>query len=778
MKESLIKVALHYQALYLFSASLSREPLALSYLFSASLSKEPLALSSHVGETKPLSRQTLLFVQRLNKFGYSLAEETLQAVNHCGAKTLASLVSAIEEVYAVKLNWTPLVKGWDTPTGESYVDHFITMCANVFGLPEDFKGTTLPCGHIIPDGTFPLERYNGCPFCGTPFQISNTTYSGQGSRLKTLRLWTDNDLMDLRDSLISSPVPLDATQVSDLKVLLSSYPLPDTFQTTIKETATVIASLLIDIGASDRAASLVQGPNDIIRLLWYRHTGYPRLIRPAKLVEMVARGHHDCWYDDEENEDWNDVGLKAVRLRLHYSRPECLRYASWLNTMKISPQAACEQMHPYRGMWVRFIRALRLAEYAHKEGFDYLATLLDCFYRKDYTVTAGLIDKARKRDDAYETLELLVANPGLFARGLFSNMLRFGPEPVLESFRKIMHSLPTRLILTLGMYADSYFDPTVNRSVQTITGMRKRIDANPSLSLYDDEELHDMVRQVQRLYLEVMSRRYAAIPDENKTMYIDPVLFSVPLSIGDRSSTIQDASCALQGMTFPVEGDKVRLFMQWGEGLKAQHMDMDLSCIIAYDGRNDVCSYYNLSTVGAVHSGDIRYIPDNVGAAEYIELSLSDLNAAGARYCVFSCNAYSTGNLSPNLSVGWMNSANPMEISEETGVAYDPSTVQHRVRIATTNLSKGLVFGVLDVARREIVWMELPFGGQIAEEMDCANVRSYLRRLNDKVKIGELLKLKADVQKLEIVDSPDQADESYTLLWALNPAEVAKTLIV
>ena len=36
--------------------------------------------------------------------------------------------------------------------------------------------------------------------------------------------------------------------------------------------------------------------------------------------------------------------------------------------------------------------------------------------------------------------------------------------------------------------------------------------------------------------------------------------------------------------------------------------------------------------------------------------------------------------LSPNLVVSWMVPANPMTI-QETGVAYDPSCVQHAVRI-------------------------------------------------------------------------------------------------
>lgn len=51
----------------------------------------------------------------------------------------------------------------------------------------------------------------------------------------------------------------------------------------------------------------------------------------------------------------------------------------------------------------------------------------------------------------------------------------------------------------------------------------------------------------------------------------------------------------------------------------------------------------------------------------------------------------------------WMDSAHPKKISESNGVAYDPSCVQHMVRISEGNLSKGLISGVLDVSKREIV---------------------------------------------------------------------------
>ena len=289
---------------------------------------------------------------------------------------------------------------------------------------------------------------------------------------------------------------------------------------------------------------------------------------------------------------------------------------------------------------------------------------------------------------------------------------------------------------------------------------------------------------VDGLYRASMARRFAAQGSEDckssptaKTIFIDPSLYNIPVSVGDRSATIQDTSCSLMGLHFPVEGDAVRLFLQWGKGLHAQHLDMDLSArVVLPDNEIAECAYYNLTCVGAKHSGDIRSIPEMVGTAEYIELSLPELEAAEAKYVAFTCNAYSAGAMSPNLVVGWMDSANPMKISEEKGVAYDPSCVQHSIRISEGNLSKSLVFGVLDVAKREIIWLEMPFTAQTMRGADGASIEALLHKLEAKLSIGQLLDMKVKAQNLTMVENAEDADEAYTYEWALNPAEVTKLL--
>jgi hypothetical protein len=306
----------------------------------------------------------------------------------------------------------------------------------------------------------------------------------------------------------------------------------------------------------------------------------------------------------------------------------------------------------------------------------------------------------------------------------------------------------------------------------------KDIPPHPLLQRYTDGQLLEMQQAVKELYLDAMSEHFATTADpQHKTIYIDPQLYNIPVAVGDRSATVQDISAALQGTRFPITGNEVRLFLQWGKDLPAQALDMDLSCCILSDTETDTCAYYNLAPKGAVHSGDIREIPDLVGTAEYINLSIPELMERGARRVVFTCNAYSSGALSPNLMVGWMSAEHPMTVSNETGVAYDPSTVDHMVRITEGNLSKGLIFGVLEVEQREIIWLEMPFDGQTIQSISPQTVDAYLRRLKAKPTIGQVLALKAEAQGLAIIGEPEKADEAYNLLWAQDAAQVSRLLM-
>lgn len=744
MKTNLLKVSVRQNAIY--------------------ISNEQL-----VAKNQKLTKSTLALVANLRKIGYTVSEELLQAVNQINPTCALQIFNTMKEVLGIGLNWAPLVKGWDTPTGETQIDHLITLFANIFKIN---KGSRLACGHLIPENTFPLERYNGCPFCGTPFQFAQIENYGQGSKLKVLELWTDDDLAANYKDLLESRTALDATQVDSLKILAEELPFPDA-EITMKETQILIMDALITKGESEKVQPFIAGPNDILRYLWYKKTGLLQVVEPKTIIARTAR--NNAHIHRSLNKSSETATKQKDDLKLKYNRAQCRMVAVWLNNMEMDANKVCEIMHPKRGMWVRFIRALRLAEYAKKPGFEKLNEIMDIFYNKVYTVFQGEIETSRLKMDAQTTFSLLQQRPGLFARSLFANMLWFGSEQTLAAFETVMDKVPARLLFTLNMYAYTYFDPKTIRLVKPLGGNSKSIGANQLVGLYAPDQLEEMINSVEELCLKAVSKRFSQLETESKTMYIAPTLFNIPLSIGDRSETVQDVSSALMGTRFPVEGNTVRLFMQWGKGLPAQHLDMDLSCRIIYLQKTEICAFNNLVARGAKHSGDIRSIPNKVGTAEYIEIDINVLAKEQASYVVFTCNAYSNGAISPNLVVGWMNSAYPMKISQKTGVAYDPSCVQHQVRV-TQGVAKGLVFGVLDVAAREIIWLEMPFGGQLVGNLSLENVEALLNKLNSKTTIGNLLTIKAQAQNIEIVES-EKADEVYTLQWAMNSAAVTKLLI-
>ena len=750
MNTNLLKVSLRCRAVYVPSATVNE------------------VSSSHI------TRGTVSLLMELRKIGFSLSEPLLHVFNGIDSGEAHHVLDTLNEIMGCDLNWAPLMKEWNTKVAHPWMN---VKFAEVFNLLGFKNGTRLQCGHLMPEGLFDLKHYIGCPLCGTPFVTApGEIFKDQGSKLKPLMLWTDEDLMSHYNDLLTSPVALDATQVDSLKILLSELSLPTDAGVKMKETLMLVLDTLIDAGKDDEAQKLIKSPVDVMRYLWYKRTGYLQIVPPRVLIAHAAAAGYDHRPGMSRDNDFAQA--KREELKLKFDRATCHRVAKWMNALPMDVRKACEEMHSRREMWVRFIRALRLPEYAKRKGFDYLRNLLDVFYRQDYAVLQGWIEEYKLRYDMDGTLSTLQQYPGRFARCLFSTMLWFDDKRVLKAFREVASQLPTRLILTLGMYAEFYFDPDrERRTVKTVLGEGINIPVNPRIFWRSANSLRDMARGVKNLYYDVLLDRYAALPHkEGATIYIAPELYKIPINVGDRAMTVQDVNAVPQGTVFDLEGGKLRVFMQWGKGLPAQHLDMDLSCAVAYNNHVEQCAYFSLNIPGADHSGDIREIPDQVGTAEYIELDLTRLQMRGAKYVTFTCNAYSSGNITPNLVVGWMNSEYPMEVSETTGVAYDPSCVQHQVRI-TQDTAKGLVFGVLNVKERTMTWLESSFEGQTLQSLNVNVINDLLEKLEAKITIGKLLELKAHAQGLHTVDNPAKADEAYTRQWAQDQAAVAKLLV-
>ena len=767
-------------------------------LLKVALRQNALYIPDSMVAQRAIQPGTLELVAALRRHGFGVSEDLLHAINGTNNEYRQLVVRTIKQILNVKLNWAPLIKNWEVPTGESAVDHIITAFYNQF--PDLVKNDDyicywydyddyyeandikyynreyftpkherfLACGHYIPYGTFPLWRYNGCPFCGTPFQLGKIECTEQGSKLKILDLWREQDVNTYYQNLLASKTALDATQVDSLKRLLPYFSVDKKTTIEMKETLIlVVDSYLLSEGNEVAAGACFRTPTDILRYLWYKKMGFLQLLPPKIIIAKNAKNYSHIVYPLNKSEEAKIEAKEELRLK--YSRKECARVARWLNTLPLSAEKACELMHPKREMWVRFIRALRLAEYSKKKGFEKLAMLLDVFYHQKYEVWQGKVQQAYLNVDTDTVLGYLKERPSQFARSLFAAMLWVGTEATIAAFKEVIDQVPMRLLFTLNNYADLYFTPHGTRSVKIITGDYVEVPKNQWVNLgYNEEQLAQMKTAIEELCLWVIRRKFAAQTNPHKTIFIDEQLYHLPLPIGDRSTAIHDFNATLMGTKFPLEGNEVRLFMQWGKDLPAQHLDMDLSCHIIFDEEcrmeNEMCFFGRLTATGCQHSGDIRSIPNKVGTAEYINIDVNTLRQKKAKYVTFVCNAYSNGALSPNLVVGWMDSKHKMKVSERTGVAYDPSTVIHQVRI-TQPLQKGLLFGVLDVEKKEIIWLEVPFQGQVANDLSLSTVKALLSKLSAKTTIGNLLTLKAEAQGLQVVSDKALADEVYDRQW-------------
>ena len=108
--KSLTKVALRYRAVFLDTER-------------TGIDMEPSAASVPV----------MAFIARLAENGFCVSEELLHALHTVTADRLAEITACVNDVMGVTLNWAPLVKGWDIPTNETLLDHFVTLLANFFG---------------------------------------------------------------------------------------------------------------------------------------------------------------------------------------------------------------------------------------------------------------------------------------------------------------------------------------------------------------------------------------------------------------------------------------------------------------------------------------------------------------------------------------------------------------------------------------------------------------------------------------------------------------------
>lgn len=97
-----------------------------------------------------------------------------------------------------------------------------------------------------------------------------------------LELWQTAELQGFFKDLLESRTALDATQADSLKILLCELPLPDV-KVKMKETVMLVIDTLVEQGREQEAQACFSSPNDVLRYLWYKKTGFLQIIEPKTI---------------------------------------------------------------------------------------------------------------------------------------------------------------------------------------------------------------------------------------------------------------------------------------------------------------------------------------------------------------------------------------------------------------------------------------------------------------------------------------------------------------
>jgi hypothetical protein len=356
----------------------------------------------------------------------------------------------------------------------------------------------------------------------------------------------------------------------------------------------------------------------------------------------------------------------------------------------------CEDMARWEGRWLRLGERLHPGE--HKARFPRSFEAFDTLRNKKPFVTfSKQAEAAIQARDGAGLAALLGQRPGEFARRL-DHALRLNPESqpaVIEQFAAVAPRVSTPVLLQVvshfrgrnaGAPLRAFFPKGNVARVQAIENKLAPLDEGICASVVGVCE-------------DALTERFAAL-EPLGACWVDERLREFPVPFSQRSAS-KSLRTLVRGSRLALpEGDTLRFFLWWTDG--KDRTDIDLSAVL-YDADFkylDVLSYYNLKGFGGHHSGDITSAPQ--GAAEFIDVSVSKLRAAGVRFVVASLNSYTEQPFCdlPECFAGWM-----ARRHANSGEVFEPRTLQDRVDLASD--TRICIPFVADTEAGQVLWTDI-----------------------------------------------------------------------
>ena len=642
------------------------------------------------------------------------------------------LMRELQKLRGGQVKYVPLFQGFPEkiPEDQSYfVDRLLGYLGNACPLWEE--GRRLEDGTIVPEWLFDLEEFGANPI--TQLQDKGLFKAGV-ERQKGRKQDTHTEWLTLR------AVPPEEIESACLEFLRSNLYAASSIKEALHED---LNFLLEHFGADSIEPERVvfKETRTLLMTYYWNQPDYQALARycdtPTDLLRLFA------------GLTGSDVSLTEKIKFPKLSRPQRRFVLFQLEQCG----GLAEDLNRYRGLWLAVARYLHPGQYHQR--FPKTAAAFRRLCQGRVPTFNTRVEGAFEKRDLKGALELVRGRPGLLGRRLHQLLELAGEEYplVLDAFAAVSMKLALKNLLMLETHfrtiEDSEYRAIFTQRGSLWVGRNRRGRVAP-------EALGPLSELIQKAVRQQLSRRASW---EGRKVYLDPAWRDLTVPLQQRKAS-EGLLTLGRGSRLPLDDGKVlRLFVYWKDGLV--ETDLDLSAIKFDENLNylDHVSYTQLSSGGAVHSGDLQSAPH--GAAEFIDLDiLHFLEEPACRYIASLVYRY-RGDLFANLEchAGWM----VREKIDSNYKSFDIKTVQQKFDL--NGGSSSCIPVVVDLYENRVIFTDLYLwsveGGNTVEGgvNDVSTlVRQMVRMRDTRPNMFELARHHAVARGAELVNCASEAD--------------------
>ena len=603
-----------------------------------------------------------------------------------------------------------------------------------------------PCAHLVCHECWDMTDYSGCPICHRRIELPDEPFFGaepialagggvmqrlirrvrgaadpavapavmalSAGRLTRLVVGerSETAARDVLARLLARTSPLSPQDRDDLALLVAAYAhddkLWDTAAIAVRETvALALAGLLRRVDAPRGAELLTRhaaSPTDVLRVVLVLQGGDPGLTAMPERRSSIARPLRRILLDRLERFGADRL-TEEVLARRELSK-RALRGLHPFAEHRLRPALACALAAARE---TRLHRDDPLARSVRRAVHDSAALSIEGG-RVVFRGWGSDVEDALRRRDVPAAVALLRERPGVLLRRA-DHLLRValdGDDPrdvaaIADAIGDTRARMASPALLTLLVHLSHrhrawerrVFFPKGDLALAwAAPDERRPLPADAILPILD--------------IIEGELLRRAGDGDGDGEALIDAALRDVPVPVAARSSSRALVELPRGTRLKLPDAEPLRLFVHWMES--DRRVDLDLS-VAAYDAAwrfAGQCDYTQLRLGdGATHSGDLTSAPPPLGASEFVDLHVDELERLGARHLVlvvFSYNDIAFDDMADAFA-GFM-------AAPATAAPFDPAAVLQRFDLH--GRARLAIPMVVDLRDRSMLWTDVNLTAQ------------------------------------------------------------------